>query len=192
MHLLSMYGTWHLTAADSLFFHTRLCSCRPCIRCHATSGAACIQQIRKYKPCHAPLQAQKTHCTMSTTLYIWAEQMLATIKRQERPAYSPSSEHLTRVCCFLCKRAEYAKAFGLAIFMSHAPAQHAAEHASIVFEAARAAGSELEQGALRTIMARCLLDGTPAFLKSCRQVCVGTLILRVQYVVFSLYGSNAS
>ena len=84
------------------------------------------------------------------------------------------------------------KALGLATFMPHAPAQHAAEHASIVFEAATAAGSELEPGALRTIMARCLLSGTPAFLKSCRQVCVGTWTLRVLYVVCSLYGSNAS
>lgn len=106
---------------------------------------------------------------------IWAEQMLTAIMKHERPAYLPRREHLTRVCCLLCKRAEYEKALGLATVMPHMPAQHAAEHARIVFEAARAAGIELGTGSLRTIMARCLLAGTPAFLKYCHQVCVYAL-----------------
>lgn len=101
---------------------------------------------------------------------IWADHMLTAKNRHRRSTYRPTFQQLTIVCRLLCKRAEYAQALGLADFMPTMPVQQAAEHASIVFEAARAAECQLETSALRIIMTRCVLGGTSVLLKCCSQV----------------------
>lgn len=106
---------------------------------------------------------------------IWAKHMRATQKQQRQSTYLPTFQQLNAVCLLLCKRAEYAQALGLAELRPLMLAQHAAEHASTVFDAARAAQRQLDTTALRTIMAQCVLGGTPAFLKCCSQVCVGSV-----------------
>lgn len=97
---------------------------------------------------------------------IWSEHMRAKQKQQGQATYLPTFQQLTAVCRLLCKRAEYAQALGLAELRPGMQAQQAAEHASTVFEAATAAKCRLDPGALRIIMARCLLGGTSAFLSA--------------------------
>ena len=106
---------------------------------------------------------------------IWADHMLTKQKHQRRQTWLPKSQQLTTVCRLLCKRGEYAQALGLAELMPNMLAQQAAKHARTVFEAARAAHCQLDTDALRIIMARCLLGGTPASLRCCSQVYVGRL-----------------
>ena len=101
--------------------------------------------------------------------------MRAKQKRRGQATYLPTFQQLTTVCRLLCKRAEYAQALGLAELRPNMQAQQAAEHASTVFEAARAAECQLGPNALRIIMARSVLGGTSAFLNCCSQVYVGSL-----------------
>lgn len=103
---------------------------------------------------------------------IWAKHMRATQKQQRQSTYLPTFQQLNTVCCLLCKRAEYAQALALAELRPLMLAQQAAELASTVFEAAEC---QLDTAALRTIMAQCVLGGTPAFLRCCSQVCVGSV-----------------
>ena len=111
--------------------------------------------------------------------HMWAKHMQARSERQDPLFHLPTSQQLTTVCRLLCKRAEYAQALALARLVPGLSTQNAAEHAGIVFEAARAAGSRLDTDALRIVMARCLPGGTPPFLKCCSQVSVGIVTTTV-------------
>ena len=106
---------------------------------------------------------------------IWAEHIQLKQKRQGQSTYLPTFQQLTAVCHLLCTRWQYAQALGLAKLAPNMSAQHAAEHASTVFEAARAAQRQLGSAALRIIMAQCVLGGTSASLRCCSQVCVDSL-----------------
>ena len=106
---------------------------------------------------------------------IWADHMLTKQKHRRQPTFLPKIQQLTTVCRLLCKRGEYAQGLGLAELTPNMLAQQAAKHARTVFQAARAAQCQLDTDALRIIMARCLLDGTPASLRYCSQVYVGRL-----------------
>lgn len=106
---------------------------------------------------------------------IWAQQKQPKQKSQGQATYLPTFQQLTTVCRLLCERAEYAQALGLAEVRPNMQAQQAAEHASTVFEAARAAQCQLGPITLRIIMARCVLGGTSAFLRCCSQVSVDSL-----------------
>ena len=106
---------------------------------------------------------------------IWAEHMQLKQKHLGQSTYLPTFQQLSAVCRLLCTRSQYAQALGLAMLTPNMTAQQAAEQASTVFEAARAAQRQLGSAALRNIMARCVLGGTPAFLRCCSQVCVNSL-----------------
>lgn len=105
---------------------------------------------------------------------IWVDHMLTMKKCQSHSTYLPTSQQLTTVCGLLSKRGEYAQAFCLADLMPNMPVQQVAEHASIVFEAARAAKCRLDTSVLRIIMARCVLADTPALQRCCSQVHIGS------------------
>ena len=117
-----------------------------------------------------PYGIADTDAMLYQVFKIWAEHMQLKQRRPGHSTYLPTFQQLTAVCHLLCMRSQYAQVLGLAKLAPNMSVQQAAEHASTVFEAARVAQHQLGSAALRIIMARCVLAGTPAFLRCCSQV----------------------